>query len=283
MYFSCRHCCSECALPPSAVGASGRAGLTGACCAQTYNASEGIDPTGGRLNFGAEHSNATLEHMLDFFRELGVKRLGVFDVYPDRDQGPGPALAARHGLELTRVGLQPTEPLAALFSGGVEDTWSGVCCGRTNALWATLPCGEATVRQWAALRMADKRPFSFDLIVVAWDYDLTPNGTNPGIDDATKNQPLPAGRTALAVAALEQAAAAHGRGASSVGLSSDLTILEANGQVPQREGPNRTIYSSLRSGRLYWQPSEGRQTYFGRAFREVVEAFARRRPPRVPP
>eukprot|EP01052_Picozoa_sp_SAG31_P061641 SAG31_NODE_20710_length_567_cov_0.970085_1_plen_132_part_10 len=132
--------------------------------------------------------------MLDVFTEINPARLGVFDVYPNRDQGIGPTLAIDRSLSLTRVGLQPAEVLSSLYDGGgVVDTWSAVCCGKTNHLWETLPGGAATLREWLAARLNDARPFSFDLIVVAWDYNLTANGTNPGIDDATKNQALPAG------------------------------------------------------------------------------------------
>jgi len=184
-------------------------------------------PFGGSLNFNAARSNATLGSMLTLFVSINPRRLGVFDVYPNRDQGVGPALAQARGLELTRVGLQPAEVLPPLFrAGGVEDTWGAVCCGRTSKLWAELPCGAATLNQWVALRLSDPRPFSFDLIVVAWDYSLTPNGTDPGIDDATKNQALPPGRTALAVSVIDAALAATNpedrRAHRSFGLSSDL-------------------------------------------------------------
>jgi hypothetical protein len=202
--------------------------------------------------------------MFSVFTEINSRRLGVFDVYPNRDQGAGPALAARLGLRLTDVGLQPGERLPALYeAGGVEDTYGAVCCGRTNELWRRLPCGHALVEQWAGDRMADPRPVAFDLIVVAWDYSLTANGTNPGIDDATKNQALPAGRTKLVVEAIQGVAVASGRALHGLGFSSDLsrskivTILEADGKVPQREGKNRSIYSTLRAGELYWGDEGG--------------------------
>ena len=114
---------------------------------RTYNSSEGIAPLGGSLNFNVTRSNATLDRMLKLFASINLRRLGVFDVYPNRDQGPGPALAQAQRMELTRIGLQPAEVLPPLFrAGGVIDTWSDVCCGRTNALWADLPCGAATLR-----------------------------------------------------------------------------------------------------------------------------------------
>ncbi len=242
---------------------------------RSYNASEGIDPFGGHLNFGAATSNTTLDSMMSVFAEINPHRLGVFDVYPNRDQGIGPALAERHGLLLTRVGLQPAEKLPALYrGGGVEDTWSAVCCGRTNELWSELSCGRSLVKQWAADRMADPRPFAFDLIVVAWDYNMTANGTNPNIDDAAKNQALPAGRTKLVVDAIRSEAMAAGRGGAGgrVGFSSDLTILEADGRVPQRDGRNRSIYATLRAGVLYWGTDGG--SYYGRAFREITQIYS---------
>jgi hypothetical protein len=242
---------------------------------RSYNASEGIDAFGGHLNFGAATSNTTLDSMMSVFAEINPHRLGVFDVYPNRDQGIGPALAERHGLLLTRVGLQPAEKLPALYrGGGVEDTWSAVCCGRTNELWSELSCGRSLVRQWAADRMADPRPFAFDLIVVAWDYNMTANGTNPNIDDAAKNQALPAGRTKLVVDAIRSEAMAAGRGGAGgrVGFSSDLTILEADGRVPQRDGRNRSIYATLRAGVLYWGTDGG--SYYGRAFREITQIYS---------
>eukprot|EP01046_Picozoa_sp_COSAG06_P050089 COSAG06_NODE_7849_length_2353_cov_3.108696_3_plen_155_part_00 len=142
--------------------------------------------------------------------------------------------------------------------GGVEDTWGAVCCGKTNALWSELPCGAPTLRQWLGFRLDDSRPFSFDLIVVAWDYTLTPNGTNPGVDSAAQDQALPAGRTALVVKEIERAtehrqsgsinaSSTHGRPHPGFGLSSDLTILEADGRVSQRDGPNASICTSARS------------------------------------
>lgn len=262
---------------------------------RTYNASEGIDPFGGKLNFDAGHSNATLRAMLDTFTEINPARLGVFDVYPNRDQGSGPALAVDRGLALTRIGLQPTETLPSLYAGGgVVDTWSAVCCGKTNDLWSTLPCGAPTLRQWLATRRKeDARPFAFDMIVVAWDYNLTVNGTNPGIDDATKNQALPVGRAALVAQEIARAEQQRDRDGdrSSVsavlddrqktfGLSSDLTILEADGRVPQRDGPDASIYATLRAGSVYWAPrssgvAPGATTvsFFGEAFREVVEQY----------
>ena len=94
---------------------------------------------------------------------------------------------------------------------------------------------------------------------------MTPNGTNPGVDSAAQDQALPAGRTALVVKEIERATdhrqvrqsgssnasstttSTHGRAQPGFGLSSDLTILEADGRVSQRDGPNASICTSARS------------------------------------
>ena len=58
--------------------------------------------------------NAGMWAVLDVFGSLNFKRIGVFDVYPSRDQGVGPSLAVERGFKLTRVGLQPSETLPTL-------------------------------------------------------------------------------------------------------------------------------------------------------------------------
>jgi len=50
--------------------------------------------------------------------------------------------------------------------------------------------------------------------------------------------------------------------------------LEADGKIPQREGQNGSIYATLRAGVVYWQAHlNGKASYYGAAFKEVVDAF----------
>ncbi len=42
----------------------------------------------------------------------------------------------------------PAALIAAPFAEGVEDTWSALCFGWTNAPWRQDPEGAATLRGW---------------------------------------------------------------------------------------------------------------------------------------
>lgn len=83
-----------------------------------------------------------LAELVRFFRErINRRRIAVYDIYPKRDPGEGLDLLAKTFPDgLTRVGLQPGEPLAAPYTAGVEDTWSGFCHGRTHADWLSPSC-----------------------------------------------------------------------------------------------------------------------------------------------
>jgi len=120
--------------------------------------------------------------------------VAVYDVHARRDQGSGLAVLAKHSL--VRVGLQPSESLAAPFTGAVADTWSALCHGLTNDDWRS----HGALRKWVAARNSSPVPIAWDLVTVAWDYSATKHGEYPGYDDANKNMPLPAGRNKLAAA-----------------------------------------------------------------------------------
>ncbi|MEN6451810.1 MAG: hypothetical protein ABFC96_15070 [Thermoguttaceae bacterium] len=188
--------------------------------------------------------------LADFFRKnINRDRIAVYDVYPDRDQGPAlTELAARFPKGLLRVGVQPEEALPASVVEGVEDTWSGFCHGRRNVEdWQQPGFGAETLRRWVELRNRGRMPIAWDLIAVAWDYRPTRRGEFPGYDDAEKNEPLPPGRNRLAAELIRRTARAE----VFAGFSSDLCILDANSRAAAHDGSAAGFYESLRQGREY--------------------------------
>ena len=190
-----------------------------------------------------------LATLCNFFKsDLSAHHVAVYDVHAGRDQGNGIAVLAKYFPNgLVRVGLQPGEPLVSPFVAAVEDTWSGLCHGRTNDDWRSAGFGAETLRRWVAARNTGIAPVVWDLVTVAWDYSATKRGEYPGYDDAGKNMPLPAGRNRLAAADV-LATAAPGRLA---GFSSDLLILQLNSAHPAHDGAGGAFYETLKSGRAY--------------------------------
>jgi hypothetical protein len=172
-------------------------------------------------------------------------RVAVYDVHAGRDQGSGLTVLAKHGL--IRVGLQPSEALAAPFTGAVADTWSALCHGLTNDDWRSPGFGAETLRKWVAARNLSAVPVAWNLVTVAWDYSATKRGEYPGYDDANKNLPLPADRNRRAVADI-LATAAPGKLA---GFSSDLLILQLNSASAAHDGKTGSFYETLKQGRDY--------------------------------
>ncbi len=198
-----------------------------------------------------------------FLSNINPRELAIYDVYQNRDMKKWVDILSRvypHGL--IRVGLQPDETLSAPFVRGVQDTWSGICTGKSNKDWGRLPGGEATLRKWVIARNSENAPVSWDLISVAWDYLTTKDGVYPGYDDANRNMPPPQGRNKLAARLILSATTEK----SFAGFSSDLFILEANSLSPERDGASRSFYSSLRSGKWY----EG---YFHTPLNEIAEIY----------
>lgn len=181
-------------------------------------------------------------------KQVNRDRVAVYDIYPNRDQGPALDVLAReypHGL--LRVGVQPGEKLGGPWIGAVEDTWSGFCHGKSNEDWQEPGFGAETLSRWVEERNAGEVPVSWDLIAVAWDYSVTRRGEYPGYDDAEKNMPLPAGRNRLAAQRILKGA----RPERLLGFSSDLFILHVNSASRQHDGPEGALYACLKRGERY--------------------------------
>jgi len=210
-------------------------------------------------------STDDLQALSAFFKQdIRVNRVGIFDVYPNRDQGPElNVLAEAFPGRLTRVGIQPDETLQPPLSEAVEDTWSGFCHGKTNADWLDVGFGADTLRKWIAIRNQSPHPTAWDLIVVAWDYASTQRGEYPGYDDAKRNMPLPVGRNVLAMREIFRLA----RPEKLAGFSSDLTILQhASSMSKAHDGLPDSFYQTLKRGEVY-------RGYYGRTFAEVAAIY----------
>lgn len=208
-------------------------------------------------------AEAKLQSLITFFKaEIHPRRIAVYDVLPNRDQGSLlEILSQSYESGLIRVGLQPDEKLAPPFVAAVEDTWSGFCHGKTNGDWQEHGFGRDTLRRWVTARNAQPLQISYDLIVVAWDYDNTKRGEYPGYDDAHKNKPLPAGRNRLAVDEI----LTHAKDGVLAGFSSDLLIVELNSETMEHDGA-QTFYTTLKSGQSY-------TGYYSAPWREVCTLF----------
>ncbi len=157
-------------------------------------------------------------------RDLKPDAVAVYDVMPNRDQGAVlDVLACEFGKKLIRVGIQPEEQIKTPFVRAVQDTWSGLCHGKTNDDWQSPGFGAETLGKWLAARNSQTRPVAWDLVAVAWGYSATQRGEYPGYDDAAKNMPLPLGRNRLA----------------------------ARGRHANRDGRTKAIYEHLKRGEVY--------------------------------
>ena len=200
-----------------------------------------------------------------FFHDtVNSNRLAVYDIQARRDQGDAlPVLAQQFPGGMIRLGLQPGESLDAPFTAAVQDTWSGFCHGtRTREDWSQPGFGAEALRSWVAERNAGSAPVAWNLIVVAWDYSVTPRGGYPGYDDAAKNMPLPSGRNRAAAQLILKTASLDRFG----GFSSDLYILHENSRSAAHDGKTGAFYQTLREGRAY----EG---YYAVPFREVAAIY----------
>lgn len=205
-------------------------------------------------------------------KQVNREHLALYDIYPNRDQGPGLAvLAQEYPRGLLRVGLQPGEKLSTPYLGAVEDTWSAFCHGKTNTDWSSPGFGAETLGKWVEERNGQSAPVSWDLIAVAWDYSVTQRGEYPGYDDAEKNMPLPAGRNRLAVRQiLKQARPERLRG-----FSSDLFILHVNSASRKHDGPEGAFYGSLKRGERY-------RGYYAAPFEEIIGLYRELREGKLP-
>lgn len=208
---------------------------------------------------------AERQRLTDFFRQtLQCPELGIYDVYPARDQGASLVqIASLYPAGLVRLGIQPGEPVAPPFTAAVQDTWSGFCHGKTNADWLDRGFGAETLRRWVLARNQGPARVAWDLIAVAWDYSATERGGYPGYDDPSRNMPLPEGRNSLALQAIRTWAGPE----HLAGFSSDLLILQANSRTPEHDGSN-SFYQTLRKGEAY-------QGYYSGPLREIASLFQR--------
>jgi hypothetical protein len=207
-----------------------------------------------------------LRRLVEFFkRTINAEQLAVYDVYANRDQGESlKYLAKLYPKGLIRVGIQPEEEIRPPFVAAVQDTWSGVCHGKTNADWKDRGFGADTLRRWVQDRNQEHRPVVWNLIAVAWDYSATERGGYPGYDDAAKNMPLPTGRNQLAVEEILRTAQVGRLG----GFSSDLLILQANSQNRAHDDRQGSFYETLKRGEVY-------RGYYSGPFQEIVAIFRR--------
>jgi hypothetical protein len=205
-----------------------------------------------------------LNQLADFFqRKMQFKQLGVYDVYPQRDQGESlKLLQRRYPKGLIRVGVQPSEQIERPFAAAVQDTWSGLCHGKTNEDWQDEGFGAETLSRWVEQRNQQSCAVAWDLIAVAWDYSSTERGGYPGYDDAAKNMPLPTGRNRLAARLVLRIA----RPATLGGFSSDLLIVQANSRDAAHDGQTSSFYTTLKQGNSY-------RGYYSKPFHEIVSIY----------
>ncbi len=205
-----------------------------------------------------------LQTLVALFKgRINPSRMAIYDVLPNRDQGDALRfLATAYSKGLLRLGLQPDEKLVSPFTGAVEDTWSGLCHGKSNADWQSPGFGRDTLRRWVELRNRQSRPIAYDLIVVAWDYANTKRGEYPGYDDAHKNLPLPAGRNRLAFDEIK----ARSEPEVLAGFSSDLVIVELNSETSEHDGRQHSFYATLKRGESY-------AGFYAQPWKEVCELF----------
>ena len=205
-----------------------------------------------------------LRRLVEFFqRSINADQVAVYDVYGNRDQGEAQkTLAEQYPRGLIRVGIQPDEKIGPPFVAAVQDTWSSLCHGKTDADWLDRGFGAETLRKWVEKRNRQDGPVAWDLIVVAWDYSATERGGYPGYDDAAKNMPLPAGRNRLGVQEILQA----GRVGCVAGFSSDLLILQANSENLAHDGRQASFYQTLKRGEPY-------RGYYAVPLQEIVDIY----------
>lgn len=204
-------------------------------------------------------------------REINRRHIGWYDVMPDRPQDDDLTILAEsfpHGI--IRVGIQPEEKIDARCCRVVQDTWSGLCMGRTHEDWASPGFGREFLCKWIDLRRGEV-PVSWDLIVVAWDYGPTPRGEYPGYDDDARNMPLPAGRNRLAARLFAERCEPR----AFAGYSSDLFILQANSRNPAHDGLENSFYNTLKRGRPY-------AGYYAAPLREVTAIYRELRDGQAP-
>ncbi len=228
----------------------------------------------GGLNFTEEE----LVSLAKWCREEISEEFGIFDVYSRQTAGSPQdrqlkALVSAIGDRLVFVGLQPNVTMNSSFKRGVEDTWTAECQGNTNQLWSNPSGGQMVGKNlldsWVNQRVkAEKRPITWDLIPVAWDYEETTAKDSYGYvcpgDNALYNDPPIPGRLMLCRDAIKSHYEDGYLSDIFGGFSCDLTILHANSSGCQRDKVN--FYKAVRTGKKY----EG---YFASAIDEIAQVY----------
>ena len=221
---------------------------------------------------GDVFSEPEFARLCDLLKSTGFRKVAVYDVLPNRDASKWIArLAEAFPGGLVRVGIQPEEKIAEPFAAAVQDTWSGLCWGKTNADWESPGLGRDALRSWVKARNAEAKPVAWDLIAVAWDYVPTARGDYPGYDDSARNMPLPAGRNRLAAREILVTASRK----VLAGFSSDFVILEWNSRHANHDGRENSIYQVLRRGEAY-------KGYYSAPLEEIAGIYSGLRSGRLP-
>jgi hypothetical protein len=219
------------------------------------------DMTGG--SYGSNFTNTELQDLSQWCKtNINSSEFGVYDIYDRERSGASDTMLTvlynQVGNILTRVGLQPGEPLNANFLRGVEDTWTAECQGLNNSLYSnpvtyqgTNNYGRHLLQSWVNARVSgESRTIAWDLISVAWDYTnpIDPYGYICPGDNALTNDPPITGRINLCQGDIAGCYPGGGGNAKFGGYSSDLHILEAN-SAGRGESPD--FYQQITADQAY--------------------------------
>ena len=188
---------------------------------------------------------------------------------------------------------QPGQEIDNRFIGAVEDTWGGEASGFDNSIWSNPPTscglvGKPLLSSWVNERVADTRPFSWNLVIVGWDYD--PKLRNPdceflifnGRDDANTNDPVAQGRVQLAQEAITSVYQSAGKFNSFGGLSTDMYIFHGNSRVRDGDLPNMNVQSGDTGKNTFYYRLKNGQPYegvFAVPWNDVISVFSMYNPP----
>lgn len=234
-----------------------------------------------KLQSADGNMNFTNKEILTFaewsFENISKKELAIYDPIPR--QTPGSLQDAMlkvlkeevAGERLVRVCIQPGEPLNEAFIMGVQDTWGAECQGKTNELWenpvyyrGTYKWGRRLLEDWVMERVNGKTKSVWDLIPVAWDYDIDdPLGYDYPGDDHIKNDPPILGRLELCHKYISECYPESVRDPLFGGYSCDMFIIEAN---TKGRGESPTFYETLKENIEY-------QGDFKSSVKEIAEIY----------
>ena len=228
--------------------------------------------------------NFTDTEIIDFAKwcmaNVNADEFGIYDVYTRDAQGSTQdlqlqAIKSAIGDKLIRVGLQPGVALNSVYKAGVEDTWTAECQGRTNELWENpvyyrghKKYGRILLEEWVNERVnGESRPIVWDMIPVAWDYDIDDELSYdcPG-DDQFKNDPPVPGRIDLCHKYIMGCYTGGMDNQKFGGYSCDLHILQANSGG---RGENPSFYEALRTNVAYTGDFAAAMTEIGNLYKSL--------------